>query len=420
MTAQFSDQVFYRGTEYSIAGIDGKGLFDPGAIGLKPVGKCSACWRGFLCTYAIRERRLLLDTVAICLEGVAPPLFGVAPRPDHSKLAAFDYVYDRLQHSVAFTGGILLARDFIQALYVHMGFHNAWKYREVHELVLRDGEVVQETDLSAKVAKVRRLLCSQPLEPGPSASRSEVGKWVERCFDQGYRRGQFDAPIPEPRDRTDISPDEVTRLRIGGQILGTFSPSWSVTLTAGEGKTEAEFRAKEEGYEPRSEAHPENYLRKLVGRLLKTGFLEVPGYRLPGGMLDGTVVEVGLSLGDGTVIERQYYCADRSEDRQVRSVWNLATSFLAKNYPKAWVKRDQERRIEQDEAIKLKEAQRLAKLATDNAVCRDLATELAAGRLCCPHCGGPSATIRFRDKAPDAESYFVCSKCGRSFVSLNG
>jgi hypothetical protein len=187
MTAQFSDPVKYRGKSYSLAGKNGTRLFDPAAHGLKPVGKCSACWRGFVCTYAVRDRKLLLDALAVCLDAPAPALFGVAPKPDEGGARLFDAVYEGLAHPMAYSGGLLLAAGFIEGLYVHMGFHPAWKYREVHELVFRDGELVQEADRSEQIAEFRRELRDRPLEPGRGARRADVKRWIERCFSQEYR-----------------------------------------------------------------------------------------------------------------------------------------------------------------------------------------------------------------------------------------
>ena len=45
-----------------------------------------------------------------------------------------------------------LADGFIQNLYVHMGFHPAWKYREVHELLFEDGRLLHAQDRSAAMA----------------------------------------------------------------------------------------------------------------------------------------------------------------------------------------------------------------------------------------------------------------------------
>jgi hypothetical protein len=187
MTAQFSDPVEYRGRTYSIAGKNGTGLFDPAEHGMRPVGKCSACWHGFVCSYAVEGRRLLLDRLAVYLDEPAPVLFGVPPKADEGEVPLFDVVYEGLRHPVAYSGGLLLGRDFIRELYVHMGFHPAWKYREVHELVFQGGELVQETDRSEQVAEFRREIADRPLEPGNGAERAEIQRWIEKCFSQEYR-----------------------------------------------------------------------------------------------------------------------------------------------------------------------------------------------------------------------------------------
>ena len=186
MTAQFSDQVRYRGKGYSLAGRNGPGLFDPTAHGLEPVGTCSACWRGYVCAYAVQDRKLLLDALAVCLDGPARPLFGVAPKPDKRGIRLFDAVYEGLAHPLPYSGGLLIAADFIEELYVHMGFHPAWKYREVHELVFRDGELVQEADRSEQIAEFRRELGDRPLEPARDARQTDIRRWIEQCFSQDY------------------------------------------------------------------------------------------------------------------------------------------------------------------------------------------------------------------------------------------
>ena len=46
----------------------------------------------------------------------------------------FNNQYADVNYPIAYTGGLLLARGFIQKLYEHMGFHPAWKYEQVIEL----------------------------------------------------------------------------------------------------------------------------------------------------------------------------------------------------------------------------------------------------------------------------------------------
>lgn len=46
---------------------------------------------------------------------------------------------------VPLSGGLLLGEGFIQELYVHMGFHPAWKYLHVIELIFEGGQLHKRT-----------------------------------------------------------------------------------------------------------------------------------------------------------------------------------------------------------------------------------------------------------------------------------
>jgi hypothetical protein len=115
-----------------------------------------------------------------------PPLFGVGPRYDEQH---WSFVYAPLEVPVSFTGGLLLGRDFIRDLYVHMGFHPGWKYREVHELVFEQGRLREAFDRSAAMEAIRGSLKPTDLRPARDASRAEVQAWIEQTFSLRYERG---------------------------------------------------------------------------------------------------------------------------------------------------------------------------------------------------------------------------------------
>jgi len=210
MTAQISDVVVYRGKPHGIAGVNGSGLFDPREHGIRPTMISTACWRGYHCTYEVAEGSLLLTTVNLGLgpedqaaaeRGEGPQLFGRVPRRytvhGHRKdlrtgevrtsWESSDFLCDGLREPVPFSGGLLLGGDFIPELYVHMGFHPAWKFREVHELLFEKGRVVREADRSAEMAEFREMVAGLPLGPTDPDNREEVKRWIERCFSLNYK-----------------------------------------------------------------------------------------------------------------------------------------------------------------------------------------------------------------------------------------
>jgi len=74
----------------------------------------------------------------------------------------------------------------MQAAYVHMGFHPAWKFQEVVELVADRGEVTATRDRSAELAAIRQRIQNGDL-PDPDGPRGGK-RWIDRTFTLGYDR----------------------------------------------------------------------------------------------------------------------------------------------------------------------------------------------------------------------------------------
>jgi hypothetical protein len=197
MTAQINDMFRYRKCEYALAGISEGELFDPSLLDLKPSGTCSACWRGYQAVFALSGPRLVLDALHVNLlkpgEGhereEGPLINGVKPGEPRGEYDWFNNHYEGLEFHLEYTGGLLLAAGFIKELYVHMGFHPAWKYERVVELIFDAGILKQEFDRSAQMAELRQKF----LEPrGANGSdrmptEDEIAQFVERAFDRSYR-----------------------------------------------------------------------------------------------------------------------------------------------------------------------------------------------------------------------------------------
>jgi hypothetical protein len=192
MTAQINDSVFHRKRRYSVAGVSGKGLFDPASYGIQAKSFSTACWRGFHVDYEVIDSRLTLTAVSIELpvehraaaaRGELTFAPGLRPAKDKFGVPRFE----GLSLPIPYTGGLLLGDSFIRKLYVHMGFHPAWKYQNVRELIFEQGTLLEDHDRSAKMATLRERLASEPLRPGID-DWQEIQAWVERCFSRDYYR----------------------------------------------------------------------------------------------------------------------------------------------------------------------------------------------------------------------------------------
>jgi len=201
MTSQYSDVFLLNEQEFYIAGVNGNGLFEPAKFGLNPIATSTACWRGFVCHYTINDDQLVLDllhinhgagdTLALFISEEeyefqqSPEINGVVPISpaknahfENMYNAHFHDVYAGLNLKIDFSGGILVARDFIDSLYVHMGFHPAWKYRTVFELIFDQGDVEEIRDVSKQIEEWRNKHIVQRPYPEKGASEEEIKAWL--------------------------------------------------------------------------------------------------------------------------------------------------------------------------------------------------------------------------------------------------
>jgi hypothetical protein len=69
MTAQIGDSIRYAGEYYDLVGVSPDNpadeLLDPERFGIRTFSDCTACWRGYVATYGLRENRLVLEELGI-------------------------------------------------------------------------------------------------------------------------------------------------------------------------------------------------------------------------------------------------------------------------------------------------------------------------------------------------------------------
>jgi hypothetical protein len=186
MTAQINDICIFQGRQFQIVGVNGAGLFDPADYGVLLQPCSTAMWRGFRCRYVLLRNRLFLRELEICHQGDVPNIFGLGPNQPNNATPGRTFFQD-LSWPLRFDGSLLLGADFISELYVHMGFHPAWKYREVFELEFKGGRLVATNDRSAAMAEVRERKNAQPPGEAGSAENPILG-WIRNRFSLFYKR----------------------------------------------------------------------------------------------------------------------------------------------------------------------------------------------------------------------------------------
>jgi hypothetical protein len=229
MTAQASDSLRYADEFYSITGISpDRGideLFRPSSLDIKTSPCSSACWRGYIATYALLGDQLVLEELRInivskkweeehmrllalkevrrmtpphrrgpkaqaskdALEDEGPPINGVPPLPGRYCNSRFSDNYFEVGLPLPFSGGLMISRDFVREHYVHMGFQASWKYEKVFELRFREGVLAATYDRSADMAAIRKANAGRnPDALGKPVTPRGIADWIGRRFDQSY------------------------------------------------------------------------------------------------------------------------------------------------------------------------------------------------------------------------------------------
>ena len=151
MTAQIPDKVFYQGEQYSLIGVRGGELITPQQFGMQPQMLHTACYRGFYATYEITDDLLYLRELTLReQDDNYLPIAGSEPQKER-----YQATYHNLSLAVPFNGELRLAKDFIQELYIHMGYQKASAFKTVLDITLEGGHVIAVVDRSKEMEKMR-------------------------------------------------------------------------------------------------------------------------------------------------------------------------------------------------------------------------------------------------------------------------
>jgi hypothetical protein len=108
---------------------------------------------------------------------------GVEPIAKGAQFFAYSYVDIDLK--TKFTGSMLLAKDLIESMYVHMGFQRPWAYETVLELQIEDGDIISVSDLSEKMEEMRIMERDRDAQPD-SVDGEDLRKWIDKTFSLDY------------------------------------------------------------------------------------------------------------------------------------------------------------------------------------------------------------------------------------------
>ena len=172
MTAQISDTFIFGRDKYSLIGIKGGNLFSPELYGMHPIMMHTACYRGFYATYELTKEALYLRELTLREANQNYlPIEGIRPAEQENKASA--RTYRGLNVVVPFTGKTRLAKDFINELYIHMGYQKATAFKTVLDVTLNKGQTVVIRDRSREIEKKRGAFKERFLTGGATDEKIE-------------------------------------------------------------------------------------------------------------------------------------------------------------------------------------------------------------------------------------------------------
>ena len=183
MTGQIPDNVIYKDERYDLVGVKGEGLYEPFDFGLSPVSPHTANWRGFVSCYEVSDKILTLKDFDVHVRNSNnkfPEINEVRPIIQGEGMVHLKY--ENLKLKTNYTGTILIARDFIDSMYVHMGFQSPLSFNKVIELEFSTGDLISEKDLSKKMKNFRK---EKKLD-GKLNVDEDISKWINTTFSLDY------------------------------------------------------------------------------------------------------------------------------------------------------------------------------------------------------------------------------------------
>ena len=174
MTRQIPDTVIYKGGEYVLAGLKGKGLLTPTDLNIVTKGLATACYRGYYCQYSCIDNFLFLTELSVFNEpNQLPSLQGIVPSAILDMFAR----YQDLKIQCPFSGGLVIVKNLVAP---NRTLPSPLEYNEVVEIIFEQGMLQGEIDYSSKVNMFRNILDEMwgKLANDPSELTDKLSKWI--------------------------------------------------------------------------------------------------------------------------------------------------------------------------------------------------------------------------------------------------
>ena len=192
MTAQMFDIVIFEGESYKLSNTTNEIPFKVETFNIEPVWTSTSCWRGFLRTFTIENKKLFIKQLDVNDEKIRKfglseyrpnIIYGNSPNinypPSFDNL--FEMTYKELNHQIDFTGSIIIGKAFYLDLLGHIG-NTQWPYKQTYELTFNNGVLISSRDMADSLNEINTMLEKLSLKIGSQ----EFYQWLRTTTLQEY------------------------------------------------------------------------------------------------------------------------------------------------------------------------------------------------------------------------------------------
>jgi len=158
VSGQILNSFIFNNDKYGVCAVEfWDTFFRISSLGINPKKTNTANILGYVATFCVDDNCLYLENL---LTNTENNLIDETPIINNRQAVVVNdlfgkFYYDNIQLLLPYTGSLLISKDFIHSMYVHMGWQLTDCYETILQLTFHNGKLTSFLDLSDFVSSIR-------------------------------------------------------------------------------------------------------------------------------------------------------------------------------------------------------------------------------------------------------------------------
>jgi len=179
---------YAEGVEYYLSAVEFPGrFFSIKRLGINPMPLSTACWRGYVASFAVYRGKLVLSSLETNnSDGAARPVAINGKMPEVVQLEFADsesewreWHYRDINKVIRYTGRMLIMADSAYDYYSHILIYSSLNQNDFLELTFNKGDLIEVNDLS----EVFLILREADDEETRNSQLARLPRWISKFYD---------------------------------------------------------------------------------------------------------------------------------------------------------------------------------------------------------------------------------------------